>query len=549
MNVEIEPVAFMIQGFGNTVADMAKTATQVKRLDRLTWGLACIIYAAGLGITIMDVEASRLAVKALNLASTNSYLEAFLEYTSTSPLLVILTSLVIQVLGNTTLAYKLIAFSFSGLGVWSTYQLGSILYTKRVGNFAALILITTSGFLLTNNDIRTETVYIGVLAFNAWQTIAYLSNSKKSHLFLSVLSFTGLLFTDGSFGIAIPFTIAIAYTAIKKVEWSKLTIYLSASLLFSILSASVIYSDGGFDAIIHFLWFQNFEALSLVNIINQETTTLFYTHTFLWSFCPWMLMAIPALYSSIENSRNDKMNSVLISTIALPFLLLCLTHFDTPQYLFVIYPFVAILTSKYLIQTIGTKPKLLALLGWFQYPVILLLLTLSAIILFYEFNTPSPLVILIWLVSIAGLIYAAFTIKDELQRLAYTSMISGLSLFIALNMHFYPGLMEFQSGSKIADYIQSNHKDISQLHFFETNSDALSYYLGSKISDVNQSDIESNNWIITTERGLEDLKNSSYEFEEKIPFQHYHVTELSIPFLNPKTRHFVTEHQYLLQVK
>ena len=86
--------------------------------------------------------------------------------------------------------------------------------------------------------------------------------------------------------------------------------------------------------------------------MEQWCTVVFLFGTFSWSFLPWTIIALLALWHRIKNViKTAKVDEFYtLGAIVLPFIGLSLSKFKLDHYIFIIYPFVAIICGNYLIQ-------------------------------------------------------------------------------------------------------------------------------------------------------------------------------------------------------
>jgi hypothetical protein len=127
-----------------------------------------------------------------------------------------------------------------------------------------------------------------------------------------------------------------------------------------------------------------------------------------------------------------------------------------------------------------------------------------------------------------------------------------------LNLHFYPKLFAYQSGSVIGRFVK-NSPEIDQKRFFIYGVDlhfyAIDFYSGVRAGDFNtfeelKKEAEKGKlWVYTDEKGMGEIRQSnflSYKILKETP--RFHVSTLNPKFLNPETRAEECVPVYLVEV-
>ena len=127
-----------------------------------------LIYFLNLFIDIMDVDAAQYASISREMLDTNSWLQVFhrgADYLDKPPLLFWLSAVSLKIFGIHSFAYKLPSVLILLLGMFSFYKLALLFYDRKTSAAALLIVATTQAWLQITNDIRTDTILIGMLFF------------------------------------------------------------------------------------------------------------------------------------------------------------------------------------------------------------------------------------------------------------------------------------------------------------------------------------------------------------------------------------------------
>ncbi|MGL5889472.1 MAG: ArnT family glycosyltransferase, partial [Bacteroidia bacterium] len=127
-----------------------------------------LVFAAALSVDVMDVDAAQYFGISRDLLSSDNWLEIKdrgHDYLDKPPLLFWLSALSFKIFGVSNWAYKLPSFLFAVLAVFSTVRLGQLLYDRKTGLLAGLMLASCLGVFIITNDIRTDTILLGSVSF------------------------------------------------------------------------------------------------------------------------------------------------------------------------------------------------------------------------------------------------------------------------------------------------------------------------------------------------------------------------------------------------
>jgi hypothetical protein len=107
-----------------------------------------------------------------------------------------------------------------------------------------------------------------------------------------------------------------------------------------------------------------------------------------------------------------------------------------------------------------------------------------------------------------------------------------------MNTHFYPNLLKYQWGNQLAGVIQEKGWNKEKLVIYKIpNSNALHYYGQQVFANVKDSlQLKEGNWLITDLSNDSALKVQFPKSIQQYQSSRFHVTMLSLPFLNPATR-------------
>jgi hypothetical protein len=107
-----------------------------------------------------------------------------------------------------------------------------------------------------------------------------------------------------------------------------------------------------------------------------------------------------------------------------------------------------------------------------------------------------------------------------------------------MNLHFYPNLLPFQLGNQLVKQINQEHWDKHKIVLHKIpNSYALHFY-GKHIFKIQKDSLQlkEGDWVVTDFKNDSIIKAQFPNSQQRFASRRFHVTMLSLPFLNPATR-------------
>jgi phosphatidylserine synthase len=278
----------------------------------------------------------------------------------------------------------------------------------------------------------------------------------------------------------------------------------------------------------------------------------------LWSFLPWILFFIVGLIWQIKNilqqkfSINKTAEAICIGGFILTYLSLGMSKYQLPHYIFVGFPFAAIITAVYLNHLFDENQDSRWLKVFTNVHAVLFSLLWIAIILLLKipFENIHVLYFIIAIVLFVLMIYYFSKIKTYKNKLIFVCVFTIIGLNLFLNAAIYPALLEYQTGSTMGKYIKKNNinpKNVFTYQFSIMRS--IHFYSDGFVREQNNRDsIKSGDFIITTEEKLKELSNAKKDFSILKTGEDFGITRLSLIFLNPKTRKSVVTKYALIKI-
>jgi 4-amino-4-deoxy-L-arabinose transferase-like glycosyltransferase len=535
--------------------------------------LAVLLNFSGLFITIIAPDGALYATIAKTMVLKHDYNNLYAEgreWLDKPHFPFWMASLSFNVFGFTTWAYKLPAILFLMMGARYTYLFAAQLYNKHVALWSALILLTAEHIIISNNDVRAEPYLTGLIIAAVYHF--YKAQNSWKHLFVACLFAACAVMTKGLFAL-IPVAGAIGGELIIKKKWDKLFSWrwlVAAVLIFIFIlpelyclyqqfdahPQKVVFGHTGQSGIRFFFWDSQFGRFFNTGPIKGSGDPFFFVHTTLWAFLPWSLLLFAALFQFIKTNRKQIQNSewYCISGALVTFLVFSASKFQLPFYTNIIYPFFAIITAQYLYNMQGVKS--IKAIKIVQYVVIaLMLIIIAALHYFYRpanFNYITGIIL-------AELFALLFIIPKYANTgiwptVALQTLVAATIVNLYLNLAFYPALLNYQSGSQAAFYINEHNKQ--KLPVVQSIGDyayPLEFYLQQPLYTVNEHGegvLPPKPFLLyTASQNVNTLKAKGWHMRTLKKFDRYWITHLKPAFLNHNTRKKELEESDLLLVE
>jgi len=513
-------------------------------------------------IDIMEVDAAQYASMSQEMMQTGNYLQIehrYADYLDKPPLLFWVTSISFELFGVSNFSFRLPSFLFLILGLISTYKLGEILYSKRVGQLAVLVLYSTQAYFLFTHDVRTDTILANVVIFAIWQLWMFIKEGQLKYMILGAVGVALAMLEKGPIGIMVPVLALgsqVLYTRQLKVifRWE----WLVGIVVIAIMLSPMIYGlnkQFGMDGIEFYFWTQSFGRITGQSEWKDNSTVFYFVHTFLWAFLPWMLLAYYGIGNKLIKlfkSGLKNTNSIEIITLAgfiLTFVAMSLSNYKLPHYVFVVFPLAAIITADTIWEILDTK-KGFVFFKYAQLLIALLLVIAVALLLFISFAPTPWFIFVLSLIGLILLIYFAFVVVGDYQKIVVVSLIAALTVNFSLSTHVYPTLLTYQAGS-VAGKELKQMKDKPTVYSYKLISHGLDYYSGEVAPLLSDEAISNQHGqlVFTKSTGLEKLDEQGLAYDIIETYDEFHVTELTMGFLTPSTRDKALDKRYLIRMK
>ncbi len=537
------------------------------------FGLILLVYLINMFIDIMDVDASQYALISMEMSITKSFLQVFQQgkdYLDKPPMLFWLTSLSFLTFGISNFTYKLPSILVLIVGIYGLYKFTRLYYPKQTAILASLILASGQAVFLITNDVRTDTILLGFVIISVWQFSVYLKYEKWINLVWAALATGFAMMTKGPIALLIPvaafstdFILKRKFKLFFKPQWIIALIIMAVSLIpmsyglymqFDLHPEKYVYEIQGPSGLRFFYWTQSFGRITGESTWNNHAGYFFFFHSIIWDFQPWIFLFIPALILKIRKIIISKFKSpdtdeyITFGGFVLIFLAFSASKYKLPHYVFVLYPFAAVLTADF-ITNLATKT--INRISKIQFGIMQLFWAAILMVYFFIFKTQNLVLPLLLIVAYILNWIFFIRLKSGFDKLIITTLISIISFNAMMGAHFYPNLLKYQATSQAGKYARTYIKPYENFYNANNSSFSLDFYAQNINKSIAISDIEklkAGSLVFMNESNLLSLYNQNVKFIIKSSFPSFKVSMLKPEFLFLKTRYKVVKKVYIIQI-
>jgi 4-amino-4-deoxy-L-arabinose transferase-like glycosyltransferase len=378
---------------------------------------------------------------------------------SPNPLSNFLTFLGRGLFGATPLGQRIFPLIFGVVGLISTYKLGFLLYNKRIG-FVAALLLGTNGFFYSAHlaNHSNSLVLMGLTTFSVWHLMEVVYYQRQRNLGFAGLALAAGVYAGGLWALFLPVLAMLAYF-VGKGQWNTLLKrdWLYLGLIISGLLAPYIFYLMGQPPVelldtctlkSHFIpaW-QNFLIQDFASIffVCDADAQNFTTHllAFLIFGAPWSLAIVIAILWRLVNLismqwKHEKVQQEWLNPGAffIPLAILLMAPGSEMHHFLVMLPFAAIMTSEFLLRLLleneGLKSAFLRI-GQMIFTALAVLVTAY---LNMQYNDWQHITWPIFLILI-GWMFLHWKNKDEpLDQAIMATILAGLWLMSFLFFNY-----------------------------------------------------------------------------------------------------------------
>lgn len=550
------------------------------------FGLTGLIYVLGLFFPLIDPDANEYAGIAMRMAQRNDFVHIIsrnlgsaqeYDYLDKPHLLFWLAALSFKIFGISDWAYRLPSILFTALGAYSTYRLGELYYNKEVGRNAALFFVTALAIILSNHDVRTDTILVGATAFGIWQLAAFVEKEKWSNVLLGGIGIALGVSTKGMISVLVAGTAVFCQIVYLRkwrllYSWKWLVGLLGFALAvfpvaycyylqFDLHPEKVVNGQTGQSGIRFLFWTQSFERLAGNRALVSSPEFSFFYHTLLWAILPWSILVYASIFGRISYFMqlrfrpSKKVEAMTLGCTLILFHVMSASKFKLPHYLNILFPLFAVLLASYLdnLQQ-NNKFKLLDRFRITQQVLVWIIILGAFIFNLWFFPVTNFWSIAGAIILLGVVIYVLLQKRPVLYRIIVPPAVAILFLAFLLNTNFYPKLLRYQSGNSLAQIAREKGIPSQQIKAFKQFTYSLDFYLQQSTPVLSPQQVQTESpsgkpfYLVVYKPDLAEFNSLGVKAAQVAATPHFKVSRLDGKFLNPATRPQSLDSAYLVRI-
>jgi 4-amino-4-deoxy-L-arabinose transferase-like glycosyltransferase len=537
-------------------------------------GICIIIYILGWFIPLMEIDAAQYANISREMLRNKQFLQVHdlgRDYLDKPPMLFWLSALSMKIFGVSDFSYRLPSFFFAVLAIYSTYRFSLLFYKQEIAMLSALVLASCQAMFLITHDVKTDTMLMGWVMWSIWQLAAWFKNEKWENLILASVAIAGGLLTKGPIAMMIPIFVFLPHFILKRTfgqffRWEYLVMLLIIAVLLIPMSwglyeqfdrhpEKTMYGRQAVSGLRFFFWTQSFGRITGESTWHENDSFFFLFENMLWGFLPWILFFIIGICSEIRDlikkkfliGRNEEW--ICAGGFLVTYSALGMSKAQLPHYIYVVFPLAAIITAKWIYKLLSS-PRLKKWINplFIIHSVVFSLLWIALLlILIFVFPSSHHIPVFLWALSGISLIAVIASKRFALAPVIMLCAGSSMLINIFLDAFFYPRLLEYQTSIPVSRLIREQHLPVNRFYIYRLSEErSLHFYADHYFVHVDRVDsLKNGDYILTTKEGYDSVDHNRF----KIIYagEAFHVSMLTLPFLNPATRKSETTPYFVLE--
>ncbi|MDX2012874.1 MAG: glycosyltransferase family 39 protein [Myxococcaceae bacterium] len=470
-------------------------------VTRSTWALllTLVIAPAGLGLTneIQEVDPAQYADVARRMVESGDWLhlrDLNGPFYNKPPLTMWLQAVGMTVFGVGELAVRLPGLLFAVITMLSVFFIGKVLADERRGLTAALL---TGGALSTHLMVLDPKVDAALTAMTSLSIALMLLGRVRPWLRLAAWGVAGLaVLSKGPIGLGIP--VLALLPEVVRASWSDgpSTLFRRVSsvwplgvLLTALVSAPfyvAMRETTGDQGLKYLLWDQGFGRLWGASGFLDDTTPFFFVHTSLWAFLPFtplLVLALARRASLLVTTRAlpGSLSRIPLWWFALVFVVISLSTYKLPQYLYPLTPPAALLAAEELERL---DDVLASRWRWFFTGLSFLGVGFVLFVFVVAFPASAGVVALwggvVGAVAVGLTTWARRLAPEEGVLVAAALCLAGVTAF--LSGFLQPRLLEYQPSKELTALARRLEPDAKELLYtLGASSFSATFYAGREV--------------------------------------------------------------------
>ncbi len=520
-----------------------------------------LVYVSGLFIPLMQNDSVQHATMAMRMALNDDFLNIYKgdnPYLDKPHMHFWLAALSMKLFGINHIAYRIPALLCLFLGAFSTKKLADLLYgNQNLGFLASLIFLSAQTIILSAHDVRTDAVLTGFVIFSIWQFVKFIKTQSLGSVFWAGLGAAIAFSSKGLIAVAIIGACVFMYLLYSR-EWKK---FFNLKILIGFLAfvlgiLPILYAYNhqfGEEGIRFILLNQSFDRLNGNGFKATSPDYSFFFHTLLWAFLPFSLVFYVGVFDKtawfIKNKfrKQPGVEFLTLGGFWLVMLVFSASKFKLPHYLNGLIAVLAVFTAAYLFEVFRKNQiKKMRILYVIQLVVIFASIVGIALLMRYFTGIANVPMYIVSALFFAFILNRIFTPENLFRKYIFISLLFAIGMNLFLNTQFYPVLTQYQGSLKLAEYVNKNKVDVHNIYMLKGDETwAFDFYTKRNTPRVDESSLKKGNLLVMSKKELPNLKK---HYEIVRMEKDFHITKLSMKFLNPKTRLSKLSEMYLLKI-
>ncbi len=527
----------------------------LQRWWRPLLGASVLLHVTQLFGALLEPDAALYATVARHMAESGDFvnLVAYQQDWLDKPHLPFwLTALSFKLFGVNEVAYRLPGVAVFFVGVAYTWQLGALLFNRTVARLGVLVLLTSQHVVMSNADVRAEPFLLGFIVAAVFHLLR--GRDELRHLVVGAAFTAAAMMTKG------PFVVVPIAGALLAWEWRRLLRWrwlLAPVLVLLFITPELwclwhqfdahpekqVFGRTGVSGIRFFFWDSQFGRFTNTGPIRGAGDPTFFFHTVLWALLPWSLWLYAAVIARARKLWSWSGTERHLLGAALPTMLLfSASRFQLPHYLNIVFPFFALLAAGWLVML--SRRWWAIQLGHFA---VVVMLGFGAVLLFLN-DAPLAVAVLLLLGLSGFVLFNRTTLEATFGRMT----VAAFSLNLVLGFAWWPMVLRHEVGREAARL--ANALPTRQTALVGVESLSFAFHLRGPfrrltVDDMNQFAPGHEERALLSVNAISALQAQGYTVTELARFEHFHVSRLTLRFLNARTRGTVTEPWALVELR
>lgn len=536
--------------------------------------LSFVVYISGWFIPLMEIDAAQYANISREMLLNKSFLQVFdrgQDYLDKPPMLFWLSALSMKLFGINDIAYRLPSFLFAVLSIFSTYRLALLFYKEQIALISALVLASCQAMFLITHDVRTDTMLMGWVIFSIWQLSLWFRTKKWKHLIAASISVAGGLLTKGPIALMVPIFSFVPHFLLQRsfrqfFRWQHLValVIIGICLIpmciglyyqYDLHPEKVMYGQHGISGLRFYFWTQSFGRITGESTWHENDSFFFLFENMLWGFLPWIIFFVCGLLNDCIVLARGRFILALDQEwitdggFIVTYCALGMSRAQLPHYIYIVLPLAAIITGKWLYKLLYTNSFKCLVKPLLVIHVVIFSLLTIALFLLLALPFPPVNTTLIIFAILVFLLFVIIFIKKwiPLPSLLVVAVYTILFVNFFLDTGFYRLLLQYQMSVKVSSIIKQKAIDKRRLFVYKLNEErSLHFYSNHFFRRVNNADsLSVNDCLLTSQQGYDSLDKNKYRII--YAGESFHVSRLTLQFLNPASRKKETDPYFILK--